>query len=256
MSALIALALGTAVLLAGRPPAPPLTGLTSPADSVAASPGAGATRPAGWLLRRVHDVLRLRAASRDRVLAATILALVDAVVPALEAGLPPASAFVLAADSVAPVEQPRPGPAAAWARAAGRAVAEGAPVSTVLDRGADTLTSRELGVLAAAWSLSEETGGPLADAVRTAGAVVRGSMAQRERMLAAVAGARSTMNILTVLPIGGPLIAVAVGLDPSRLYLGSPLNQLCLVMGVALALVGRVWVRRLVAGAVRGPVLS
>ncbi|MGN6637106.1 MAG: type II secretion system F family protein, partial [Oryzihumus sp.] len=126
----------------------------------------------------------------------------------------------------------------------------------VLRRGAGTLDSRELGVLAAAWSLSEETGGPLADAVRTAGAVVRGSMAQRERMLAAVAGARSTMTILTALPIGGPLIALAVGLDPSRLYLGSPLNQLCLVMGVVLALAGRVWVRRLVAGAVRGPVLS
>ncbi|HET7661731.1 MAG TPA: type II secretion system F family protein, partial [Oryzihumus sp.] len=210
---------------------------------------------AGRLPQRIRDLLHLRA-RRDRVVAHTVLALVDAVAPALEAGLPPAAAFVLAADSVAPVEEPRPGAASAWVRTAGRAVADGAPVSGVLRRGGGTLVSRELGVLAAAWSLSEETGGPLADAVRTAGSVVRGSMAQRERMLAAVAGARSTMNILTVLPLGGPLIALAVGLDPSRLYLGSALNQVCLVIGVVLALAGRAWVRRLVAGAVRGPVLS
>ena len=250
MNALIAIAVGTAVLLAGRPPAPSLSVLTSPAGAPA-----GAARRAGRLPQRVRDLLHLRAAWRDRAVARTVLALVDAVAPALEAGLPPTAAFVLAADSVAPVEEPRPA-ASAWVRAAGRSVAEGAPVSGVLCRGAETLASRELGVLAAAWSLSEQTGGPLADAVRTAGSVVRGSMAQREQTLAAVAGARSTMNILTVLPIGGPLIALAVGLDPSRLYLGSPLNQVCLVMGVVLAVAGRVWVRRLVAGAVRGPVLS
>lgn len=252
MNALIALALGAAVLLAGRPPAPTLSVLASPAGA----PAAGAARPARRLPERIRGLRHRRAAWRDRAVARTVLALVDAVAPALEAGLPPTAAFVLAADSVAPAQEPRPGPAAAWVRAAGRAVAEGAPVSAALRRGAATLGSRELAVLAAAWSLSEETGGPLADAVRTAGAVVRGSMAQRERMLAAVAGARSTMNILTVLPIGGPLIALAVGLNPSRLYLGSPLNQACLVMGVLLAVAGRAWVRRLVAGAVRGPVLS
>ncbi|MGZ4751350.1 MAG: type II secretion system F family protein [Oryzihumus sp.] len=249
MNALIALALCMAVLLAGRPPAPTLSVLTSRA-------GAPANDAARRLTGRVRALRHRRAAWRDRAVARTVLALVDTVAPALDAGLPPAAAFVLAADSVAPPQEPRPGSATAWVRAAGRAVAEGAPVSSVLRRGDDTLGSRELGVLAAAWSLSEETGGPLADAVRTAGVVVRGSMAQRERMLAAVAGARSTMNILTVLPIGGPLIALAVGLDPSRLYLGSPLNQACLVMGVVLAVAGRAWVRRLVAGAVRGPVLS
>jgi len=249
---LISVALGAAVLLAGRPPAPSLTVLTSPDGA----PAAGVVESVGRLRQLGRDLLHRRSAWQDRAVARTVLALVDAVAPALEAGLPPAAAFLLAADSVAPAQEPRPGPAAAWVRAAGRAVAEGAPVSAVLRRGADALGSRELAVLAAAWSLSEETGGPLADAVRTAGAVVRGSMAQRERMLAAVAGARSTMNILTVLPIGGPLIALAVGLDPSRLYLGSPLNQACLVMGVVLAVAGRAWVRRLVAGAVRGPALS
>src|SRR6478672_8016450 len=176
VNALIAVALGAAVLLAGSPPAPPLTVLTSPDGA----PAAGVVGSVGRLRQLGRDLLHRRSGWQDRAVARTVLALVDAVAPALEAGLPPAAAFVLAADSVAPGSEPRPGPAAAWVRATGRAVAQGAPVSAVLRRGAGTLGSRELGVLAAAWSLSEETGGPLADAVRTAGAVVRGSMAQRE----------------------------------------------------------------------------
>ena len=64
------------------------------------------------------------------------------------------------------------------------------------------------------------------------------------------------MTILTILPVGGPLLAAAMGLDLGRLYLSSPLVWGCLAAGLALVLVGRLWVARLVAHAMHGPMLS
>ena len=184
------------------------------------------------------------------------LALVDSIIPALEAGLSPAAALAHATEGlVTPGHRPFD-PLAQWVHEARAAAGTGEPVSAVLVRGAQVLRSGELELLAAAWSLTETTGGPLADAVRTTGGLIRGARTQRRRLAAAVAGARATMNLLTVLPLGGPLVALALGVDPATVYLGSPVAVACLVIGVLLALVGRAWVRRLVARAVSGPVVA
>ena len=64
------------------------------------------------------------------------------------------------------------------------------------------------------------------------------------------------MNVLTALPLGGPFLALALGVDPSELYGSSPLTGGCLAAGGVLVLAGRSWVARMVRGVTRGPVLS
>jgi tight adherence protein B len=63
------------------------------------------------------------------------------------------------------------------------------------------------------------------------------------------------VNVLTVLPVGGPLLGLVLGIGPGELYGGSRLTQVSLVLGLALAGVGRWWVAGMVRAVARGPVL-
>uniref|UniRef100_UPI003B8491F6 hypothetical protein n=1 Tax=Segeticoccus rhizosphaerae TaxID=1104777 RepID=UPI003B8491F6 len=71
------------------------------------------------------------------------------------------------------------------------------------------------------------------------------------RVEAASAGARATMNLLTVLPVGGAAVAAMLGISPIALYTQSPLALGCLVLGLALLMVGRLMVRRMVRRSLR-----
>ena len=111
-------------------------------------------------------------------------------------------------------------------------------------------------LLARAWGLSEASGAPLAAAAQTAAGLLREDRDRRRSTAGAVAGARTTMTILTLLPLGGPPLAMVMGLDLGRLYLSSPMVWACLLIGATLVVVGRVWVARLVVAATRGPELK
>ena len=243
MSALVAVLLVCAVLVGTPLPA---------TDRLAAVPGEG-----GPGLTRLRWSRRRRRASGPEL----ALTVAEAVAPALEAGLSPAAALVHAVEDLVAGDVRSGGTAPArdlsrWAMEVRAAVTTGESCASLLSRGASALDSPELALLARAWALTEETGGPLADAARTTAGLIRSTRSQRLRLTAAVAGARSTMNLLTVLPLGGPLLALSLGVDPASVYLGSPLCLVCPVAGILLALVGRAWVRRLVAGAVAGPVVA
>jgi tight adherence protein B len=99
-------------------------------------------------------------------------------------------------------------------------------------------------------------GVPLAQAVRTTAGLLEGRIAHERGLAGAVAGARATVNVLTVLPIGGPLLALVLGIGPGELYAGSRLTQVSLALGLCLAGIGRWWVRRMVRAVARGPVIS
>ena len=116
--------------------------------------------------------------------------------------------------------------------------------------------SAELLFLAQAWSLTEDMGAPLAQAVRTTARMVEARIAYERRLAAAVAGAKATVNVLTVLPVGGPVLALVVGIGPSELYAGSPLTQGSLALGLSLGAVGRWWVHRMVRAVACGPVVA
>lgn len=115
--------------------------------------------------------------------------------------------------------------------------------------------SPEVELLARAWSLSESSGASLSAAARTAVHLLRQGRDERRRTQVAVAGARATMSVLTALPLGGPALALLLGLDLGSVYLSSPAAAAMLGGGVLLVLLGRWWVAGMVAATLRGPAL-
>lgn len=182
----------------------------------------------------------------------SVLALLDALEPALRAGLTPARAFELVGGTSArPADEAGRG-VAGLVDDAVRAAEAGGSVGRVWQRWAEDTGSGTLRFVAAAWLLSERTGAPLADAVARAAARTRSELSRRRRVSAAVAGPRATVNVLSALPLVGPLFGLASGLDPAEVYLSSPLVLVVVAVGFGLILVGRWWSRRLV-GAVLEP---
>lgn len=174
-----------------------------------------------------------------------LLAFLDVLAPSLRAGRSPEEAARLACEVVdggAVVADMRD------------ALGRGRSVEAVLSRHARD--HPDVRLFARAWQLSALTGCPLADTVACVARLVRAKLAHRRRVETASTGAGATIRILTALPLGGPLLAFAVGVDPMQAYVRSPIAWWCLVAGGVLVLAGRIWVRRLVEQVARGPVLG
>lgn len=166
----------------------------------------------------------------------------------------PASALRIAAESRSGAGQPDP--LAVLVGDLASAAAEGAPLGPLWRAVAGSTGSGELLLLSQAWSLTEDLGVPLARAVRTTAGLLEARLAHERRLAGAVAGANATVNVLTVLPLGGPLLGLLLGIGPAELYGGSRLTQASLVLGLLLAGIGRWWVHRMVRAVARGPVIS
>jgi tight adherence protein B len=201
------------------------------------------------------DRVRLRLHGPSTGLTARdLLGLLEAIAPALDAGIAPATALRIAADARS--GSGRLDPLAALAREIASAAAEGVRLGPLWRRAAASAGSAELLLLAQAWSLTEDMGVPLAQAVRTTAGLLEARIAHERRLAGAVAGARATVNLLTVLPIGGPLLGLVLGIGPGELYGGSPLTQASLGLGLVMAGLGRLWVRRMIRAVARGPVVA
>lgn len=210
---------------------------------------------------------RLREREQTRVL----VQLMDALVPALQAGLSPAQALALVGDvvldPVAPLGRRPPlngsrarsaqasAQVAEWLTSLGAAAEAGEPLGPVWRRWAAAGGSAEVTTLARAWSLSEVTGAPLADGVAAAASAARAVARHRHAVDAATAGARATMNLLSVLPLGGVCVAVLVGVGPASLY-ASRASQSCLGAGILMLSFGRWWVRAMIRRATRAPIVG
>jgi tight adherence protein B len=123
--------------------------------------------------------------------------------------------------------------------------ARGDPLAPAWWAYAAAVDSDDLRLVAAAWSLCETLGAPLAPTVATVAEVVRRRRAVRHRITAALAGPQATMRVLAALPLSGPFVAMVVGVPPSELYAGAA-GLFSLVVGVVLLLVGRAWAARMV----------
>jgi tight adherence protein B len=132
------------------------------------------------------------------------------------------------------------------------AASQGGPLAPTWSAYADALSSSDLRLVAAAWSLCDTLGSPLAPTVATVADVVRRRRTVRQRVAAASAGPVATMRVLTALPLAGPLVALAVGVSPSDLY-AEPAGAASLAVGLTLLLVGRLWAGRLVAAVAAEP---
>jgi tight adherence protein B len=208
------------------------SGRSWPGELPASEPGTAE------VMRRAH---RLRWHSRrhpggTEQPEAEALELLDALAPALRAGLAPAAALRLVTESV---------PSRAELTWLADTAARGDPLAPGWMAYAEAVDSDDLRLVAAAWSLCETLGSPLAPTVATVCDAVRRRRAVRRRIAAAVAGPQATMRVLTALPLSGPFVALAVGVAPSELY-ARPAGAASLVSGLLLLMLGRVWAARMV----------
>lgn len=154
-------------------------------------------------------------------------------------------------------------PAQAWSRVLGPVADGSAPTVAALltdtsrprrwsfrGRAPDGDAQRAHAVVAAA-RLSDELGAPLAGVLdRIASAVAADEEAEGVRR-AALAGPRSTAQVLAWLPLLGLALGAVLGSDPVGVVLAGGLGTASAVLGVLLLLLGRWWTSALLARAGR-----
>lgn len=186
-------------------------------------------------------VARARAAAgreeRSRAVEACL-----AVAAELAAGRTPAEAL----DAAAGVAT---GPASAALRRGAQAAALGGDVPGALLSVDGSAVAELLRALAACWSVCAAAGNGLAPAVERLADGLVADVARRRAVEGELAGPRATAGLLALLPLAGIALAAGLGADPLRVLLHTPLGAVCLVVGVALDLLGVWWTGRLVARA-------
>jgi tight adherence protein B len=133
------------------------------------------------------------------------------------------------------------------------------PVATAARMGADVPNAlrslarlpgaRAFTELAAAWQVSSRSGAGLAGVLDRMSAAIREQEDIARETAAAVAPARATAHLLGVLPVVGLGLGTALGGDPLHVLFGTPVGTVLLALGVALALVGVLWVEHLITSA-------
>jgi len=134
--------------------------------------------------------------------------------------------------------------AALFARAAATA-AGGGDVADVLCEDPDTAG------LAAAWTLADQAGAPLAAVVERVAADLDAVEEQRRAVAVALAGPRSSAAVLAGLPALGLLLGASMGGRPLAFLVGSPAGVGVGVAGLVLDLLGLWWMRGILRWASR-----
>ena len=155
-------------------------------------------------------------------------------------------------------------PASAWrhvmaaARPADAALAAlvdnldaGAPLGLAIDRVA---RDRDDGwrALAAAWSVATSSGAPLAPALSAFAEAVRDRAAAQRDIAVALAGPRATARIVLALPVVAIGLALLAGADILA-SLAHPIGIASIVAGLALGVLARAWMARMLRAAAPPP---
>ena len=196
-----------------------------------------------WVVARAPAHPRRRPVREGRprralgaVPAETLLQVVEAVGAQVRAGATPGLAWDAAVEVV-------PGAADHLPRGPGE------PIADALRR-AGPRDSVVLAV-AAAWSLAEDVGAPLVDVLDQLAVGLRSDADVDGEIEAALAAPRATARLLAALPVAGIAIGELIGAHPVQVLVGTALGRVCAVAGVALAVTGLLWSRRLVGRAAR-----
>jgi tight adherence protein B len=99
--------------------------------------------------------------------------------------------------------------------------------------------------LARAWRLSQDTGASMAGVLDQVAVALRGDLAVERTLGAELAGPRATGKLMAVLPGCGLGMGYLLGGDPVAFLVGGPAGWACLVLGIALACAGVLWIDRL-----------
>lgn len=100
--------------------------------------------------------------------------------------------------------------------------------------------------LSLCWEVSERTGAPLAVLLGGLADALEAELDAEAARGTALAGPRSTVRILTWLPVLGIGLGVLMGVDPLRTLLTTPWGLAALVAGAVLTVLGRIWTRTLI----------
>ncbi|WP_371791204.1 hypothetical protein OG285_14925 [Streptomyces sp. NBC_01471] len=183
--------------------------------------------------------LRTVAAARDRLARAdAVITLCGAVAAELRAGKQPGEALLAAGRGSGAL-----GAAEAAVLAAARF---GGDVPEALRRAAREPGAGGLRGAAACWRVSVDGGAGLAAGLEGLEGALRAERDQRAGLRAELAGARSTVLVLALLPAGGLLLGTALGADPLRTLLHTPAGLCCLLAGGVLESAGFFWAGRIV----------
>jgi tight adherence protein B len=190
-----------------------------------------------WVVRR-RTSRRLLVARR-----AECVEVVHALAAELRAGRPPGVALSVVGESAAALHE-------LLSRAA-LAVGNGADAASELRRVAEVPGCAVFGAVAAAWSVTDRVGGPVADVLERIAAGLEADRLQRESLDAAMAGPRATTTLLAVLPLLGVALGRSMGADPVGLLLHRPLGWALLGAAGVLEILGVLWMGRIARSATR-----
>ena len=199
----------------------------------------------GWLLVRRPSRYRLGTGSlqlnwrfrrRPGVTTETVVELIEALRDELAAGIALRSAFERAVTSTGRDVVPQ---ALAVCRMGGDV-----PEALRADAGDEQL----LISLAALWQVSEGSGAAMAAALDRLIDGARDAAQVRWEVAAQLAGPRATAKVLSLLPLVGVGLGVAMGANPLGFLMGTVWGWGCLVLATLFEAAGLVWMRRLVRG--------
>ncbi|MEU8513235.1 type II secretion system F family protein [Kitasatospora sp. NPDC048722] len=106
--------------------------------------------------------------------------------------------------------------------------------------------------IAACWRVASDGGAGLAAALDRVAEALRGEQALAEEIAGELAGPRTTIAVLAVLPAAGLLLGTAMGARPVDVLLHTSAGLGCLVVGAGLEGLGVAWTARIVRAAARG----
>jgi len=105
--------------------------------------------------------------------------------------------------------------------------------------------------IAACWQVATSSGSTLAPAIDRVGDALQDDIDLRRDVRSLLAGPRTTMRLLAVLPAVGLLLGSAIGARPLSFLIGSPPGWGCLIGALLFDAAGIGWSRRIAAHAAR-----
>jgi tight adherence protein B len=129
----------------------------------------------------------------------------------------------------------------------------GGDVPQALRRAARTAGHQDLALAAAAWQVSQRTGGGLSSAMVRVGTGLRATQATRRVVNGELSSARATARLMAGLPVLALLMGRGIGADPLSFLFGSAAGLWCLAGGLGFGFVGLWWIEAIADGVTADP---
>lgn len=107
--------------------------------------------------------------------------------------------------------------------------------------------------LAAAWEIATTVGAPLAEVLRMIAETLRDASSAADDVRIALAEPAGTARLLLLMPFAGLLLGFALGFDTVSVIVGNPIGAACVVAGLLLMLLARMWTKKMLDRAKPAP---